>query len=439
MIDPCAPDAGRRTPWTTPRAGASRFIFRWNRSRGGGVPGRASVPACTCLRWGLAAIAVVVTMSGCASLRSPSTRGVSDAHSRSGRARPGDSAPAYPSRTSPQEDDTDESPVTVMFVNGESIDAEEIVAPLRTLLEERAAALPSDQYRREAVDLLGNQIRAEARNRLLYQEASKGMVQQEWDKIEEFVDARIRDIVNAEHAGRQTRYEKALARQGRSIQDDRDRIRRELVVQRYLYQTVGQRVTEPTRRELWQYFEENKDAMSKPPRRELFLIEVTKAAPLEVFVNTDGSTESLTAAEAIERAQAALDAGHDFGEVARTYSTGLHADEGGAWGFVGRDSMRDRWQPVVNALFELAAGQYSDAIEIEDAFFIVKCGAIDPGEGPDFEAWQPELIRRYRDHQFNLLVDELVHGLQERATIQPANLSRFLRGVLETAPKPARP
>jgi parvulin-like peptidyl-prolyl isomerase len=439
MIDPFAAGAGRRTPRTTPPAAASRSIFRWNRSRGAAMPGRASVPACTHLRWGLAAVAVVVTMSGCTNLGSQSTRGAPNVPSRSGRARPGDSAHAHPLPMSLQEDDTDESPVTVMFVNGESIDAEEIVAPLRTLLEERAAALPPDQYRREAVDLLGNRIRAEARDRLLYQEASKGMVQQEWDKIEEFVDARIRDIVNTEHAGRQTRYEKALARQGRSIQDDRDRIRRELVVQRYLYQTVGQRVTEPTRRELWQYFEENKDTMTRPPRRELFLIEVTKAAPLEVIVSEDGSTESLTAADAIKRARAALDAGDDFGEVARTYSTGLHARDGGAWGFVGRDSMRDRWQPVVDALFQLEAGQYGDVIETDDAFFIVKCGAIDPGVAPDFEAWQPELIRRYRDHQFNLLVDELVHDLQEKATIQPTNLSRFLRGVLQTAPKPARP
>lgn len=416
MIDACAAGVRGAARQATPQARSSRSI----------------------VRWGLALLAVVVTALGCTGLGSRSTHGASDARSRSGRTRPGESAHASASLTSPQVDDADDSPVTVMFVNGEPIDAEEIVAPVRTHLEERAAALSPDHYQREAVDLLGDRIRAEARNRLLYQEASKGMVQQEWDKIEEFVDGRIRDIINTDHAGRQSRYEKALARQGRSIQDDRDRIRRELVVQRYLYQKVGQRVTEPTRRELWRYFEENKDELSKPPRRELFLIEVTRNAPLEVIVSADGSTESLTAAEAIRRAKARLDAGDDFGEVARTLSTGVHAEEGGAWGFVRRDGMRDRWQPAVNELFKLGAGQYSDVIETDDAFFIVKCGTIDPGVVPDFEALQLELIRRYRDYQFNLLVDELVHELQEKATIRPTDLSRFLRGVLATAPQPSK-
>ena len=87
-------------------------------------------------------LAVVVTTWGCTNLGSQSTRGAPDAPSHSGRARAGHSAAAYPPRTTTQADDTDESPVTVMFVNGDSIDAEEIVAPVRTFLEERAAALP---------------------------------------------------------------------------------------------------------------------------------------------------------------------------------------------------------------------------------------------------------------------------------------------------------
>ncbi len=351
-------------------------------------------------------------------------------------ARPSDPWKNDPAAVRPTAPD-DTSPVLVMFINGETVTAEEILRPVRKELEERAAVMPLEPYQRYLVDAVGSRVRAEARERLLYQAASKSVTEQEGEQFDKFVDARIREIINEQYQGRQTRYEKALADKGLTLDQDRQRLRRELVIQRYLYQNVGRRVTNPTRRELWQYYQEHLGEMTRPARREMFLIEVPRDAPLEAVTAADGQMVRLDAKTAITLARSELIAGTEFAEVARKYSGGLYAAEGGPWGMVARDSVRERWQPAVDALFTLETGQVSDIIETDDAYFIVRCGQIDTGEPPDFETIQPQLVDRYREALFNRLAEELVADLYARAVIQPANLGRFLRGVVESAPMPS--
>jgi parvulin-like peptidyl-prolyl isomerase len=374
---------------------------------------------------------VIVAGAGC-----PSAKKGGDPKQKSLHARPSDPWKNDPAAVRPTAPD-DISPVLVMFVNGETVTAEEVLRPVRKELEERAAVMPLEPYQRYLVDAVGARVRAEARERLLYQAASKDITEREWEQFDRFVDTRIREIVNEQHQGRQTRYEKSLADRGITLEQDRQRLRRELVIQRYLYQTVGRRVTNPTRRELWQYYQDHLDEMTRPARREMFLIEVPKDAPLEAVTAANGQQVQLDAKTAITLARSELIAGIEFAEVAKKYSAGLHAAEGGPWGMVARDSVRERWQPAVDALFTLEFGQVSDTIETDEAYFIVRCGKIDSGEPPDFEAIQPQLVDRYREALFNRLVEELVADLHARAVIQPANLGRFLRGVVESAPMPS--
>jgi parvulin-like peptidyl-prolyl isomerase len=390
------------------------------------------VPAAT-LRTGPSVLPVLLLLLPVPGCSNPQTE--EPATPKSSHARPDDPWKNDPAAVRPTAPD-DISPVSVMFINGETVTAEDILRPLRSELEERVAVMPPESYQRYLIDAVGARVRAEARERLLYQAASKNVAEQEWEQFDKFVDARVRDIVNDEHQGRQTRYEKSLTERGISLEEDRERIRRELVIQRYLYQAVGRRVTNPTRRELWQYYQDHKGSLTRPPRREMFLIEVPKDAPLEAVTAEGGKTVQFDAKTAITMARAELLAGTEFTEVARRYSTGLHAAEGGPWGLITRDSVRERWQPAVDVLFSLETDQVSDTIETDQAYFIVRCGQIDPGTPPDFETLQPELVARYREALFNRLVEQLVADLQAQAVIQPANLGRFVRGVVDAAPLP---
>lgn len=348
-------------------------------------------------------------------------------------------------------DDANAEPVSVLLINGERLEAEHVLRPLRKELYQQADTLSANAYRSQLRDKIIAEFREQARNTLLYQEASKRLSEREKEAFEGFVDDEIRQQVNSKYGGRQTRYEKALIDQGLTVADDRGRIRRQLVTLRFLHQTVMPRVVDPTRAELRRFYEEQKDKLTQPERRKMSLIEIPIGEADSFRAGSRGSTVAgastgsseansrSAAADLIAKAKAELDSGADFASVARKYSRGVNAEAGGAWDFLTRGSVRERWERPVEALFSMSQGQVSPVIETGEAFFIVRSEEIDAAVVPDFETMQPKLVEAYRDHQFNLLVDERVRELQEAAVFIPRNVGRFLEGVAQAAPESKRP
>ena len=319
------------------------------------------------------------------------------------------------------------TPVPRLFVNGDGIEVEDVLRPIRGELAESAGLLPLANYRQVLHDKVVEEFRRQVRALLLYQEAAKRLSEREEEFLAGLVDDEVRKRVNTGFGGRQSRYEKALVEQGLTLAEERERIRREMIVMRHLHQTVTSRVLDPTRAELVRFFDERKDELSKPERRGMSLIEVP--------VTSSGGGAS-DARDLIARARAELDAGADFAAVAVKYSKGIHAEEGGAWDPLPQGSVKAHWEPAIAKLFQTEAGEISGIIETGEAFFIVRCDAIEPAVEPDFGAIQPRLMQAYRDLQFNRLVDESVRELQQKAVFVPENIGRFLQAVADAAPQP---
>ena len=330
-------------------------------------------------------------------------------------------------------------PVSTLTINGETITTEDVLKPLRKHLAQRADTMPTLEYRRYLSEAIESGVRLMARDALLYHEASKNLTDKERESIGAFADQRIRDRVNTEFAGRQSRYEESLAHEGLTLTEDRERTMRELIIARWLRMTISPKIADPTREQLWQLYESYKDSYSRAPRRKMQLIEVSVLGQLPPGVSAP-SDDQLAMARTVARQRAAnarqaILGGKAFSDVARDYSDGLHARNGGEWGWVMQGSVREKWEPAVAALFMLPdAGTASDVIETPDAFFVVLAAEIDDGYEPDFESLQPDLVERYRDAQFKMLVDQWVDRLQKKANIQPRNINRFLAAVARDAP-----
>lgn len=324
-------------------------------------------------------------------------------------------------------------PAPVLFVNGDPITVEDVMKWVRPDLAQMKKDLPPDEYHAKMIELLRAEVRAQAERRVLSQEAEKRMGEQMTERIEQFVDGRIRDIVNEQHGGREARYRDWLRDRGISPEEDRDRIRRELLVVAFLQRTVGPRVAEPTRRELEAFHADYIADALKNRKRRMELIDIPYGPR-----DATGREVSVPVAEAdararAERALGRLREGADFGEVAREYSEGINAASGGDWGWVKTEGMRARWQPAVDGLFQLEAGAVSDVIQTPDAFFIVRCGEIEPVETPSFEEIQPKLIASFKQQQFEVLAREVVRDLFDKADVRPENPARFLLAVVNAA------
>jgi parvulin-like peptidyl-prolyl isomerase len=154
----------------------------------------------------------------------------------------------------------------------------------------------------------------------------------------------------------------------------------------------------------------------------------------------DQLAEARIAARArIEAAELELRDGVGFADVARKYSDGLAAQEGGSWGWVTPGSVRKRFEPAVEKLYELDEGAVSDILEVDDGFFLVRCDEIDPGVEPDFQSVQPQLREQLIRIRYNRLIAERVNELRAVARIEPEDLGPFHDAVVAAAPSPESP
>ena len=330
----------------------------------------------------------------------------------------------------PSADESEAASDAVLEVAGTVITSEEVLAPLSDALSPNRSGAPVGASTNDVYRAVVDAVRRRVEEALLYQESLADMADGELEYLERYVDQIVRETVQQEHDGRQRAYERELLSQGTTLDEQRDLIRRELVVQRYLGRELRSRVVDPTRRELMQFFEQAKADLSKPERREMFLIDVPieAGAPGGATNNVGDPAKSL-----IEAAERELAEGVSFSTVAARYSKGLHATDGGAWGLVSRTGLRPRWHPALEALYSLEEGQVSSVRVTGDAYFIVRCGRIEEATEPDFQAIQPELQERYRRVQERAYLQELMTRLLAEADLDQQRVEQFVATVARQA------
>jgi len=349
---------------------------------------------------------------------------VGGASCRAGREARPPTASAGPYRSGAVADPTADPltptyPVRVLNINDESLTVEDVLEPLMPTLREQTAALPPMQLQRFVRDRVQVELIAQVQDVLLYQEASKSITDQILGVVDRYVYQEIRDRVTREFGGRQTRFEVHLASLGMTLKDAREKVRRRIVIVKYLQDHVIVRIADPTRQELLDYYNANIESYTQHGSRELCMIDIPK------------DDDAQASRRAIEEARRRLDAGEDFREVARGLSRGIHAAEGGSWGHI-KAPLHGRYAEPSAIFFELAEGRTSGIVETDDAFFIVKVADVIESETRLFVDVQPELVERYRNAQFEKLRSEKVRELLEKAAIEPRE-DLFLRTVVDSA------
>ncbi len=310
-------------------------------------------------------------------------------------------------------------PVRVLSINEESLTVEDVLEPLIPKLREQAAVLPPGQLQRFVRERVQVELIAQVQDVLLYQEASRGITDQILGVVDRYVDEDIKDRVTREFGGRQTRFEVHLASMGMTLEDAREKVRRRIVIVKYLQDHVVVRIADPTRQELLDYYNTNIESYTQQSSRELCMIDIPKG------------DDAPASRRAIEEARSRLDGGEDFRNVARGLSRGIHAAEGGSWGHI-KAPLHGRYAEPSAIFFELAEGRTSGIVETDDAFFIVRVADVIESETRLFVDVQPELVERYRNAQFEKLRSEKVRELLEKAAIEPRE-DLFLRTVVDSA------
>lgn len=326
----------------------------------------------------------------------------------------------------------------ILLVNGEEITVEEVLDPIRTQLERAAETVSYAQYRQEVQRLVGQQIWRLVNELLVYRDAKSLLNEQVEAALTKEVDRLIDERINNEFEGRRARFESHLAELGMPMERVRELLRRQILVSEYLRQRLANAVPEPGRDELYAYYQQRLSEYRRPARAELFLIDI----PVDAYLDeADASGEAGARIEARRKARAAAEraaqeiaSGIDFRAVARTYSKGIKAAEGGAWGIITAPGLRGRYAEPSRRAFELEPGRCSEIIDAGDAFFIVKAGEVIPAHTVSFEEAQPQIRSALRAARLRELESEYLTELREKADIQ--RWDQFKREVIERLPRP---
>jgi parvulin-like peptidyl-prolyl isomerase len=271
-----------------------------------------------------------------------------------------------------------------------------------------------DQVRKAEMDAL-NQLIERA---LIIQEfKEKGY------KIPETViEQQINDIISSDYGGNRAAFVKTLEAENLTLSQYRDQVRERVIIQAMRgHKTQQAIVVSPHKME--KYYSENLDQYKVGEQIKLRMIFIKRGEPVpaasvaeqappastnqltQTNSETTATASTTTVLNATETAStnantatsttetsswrvvnlhapavidlqrkladeilAKLDAGDSFESMAKVYSEGKEAKEGGDWGWIGKDVLRKELNEIA---FSLKAGQHSRIIETAEGYYIL--------------------------------------------------------------------
>lgn len=170
-------------------------------------------------------------------------------------------------------------------------------------------------------------------------------------------------------------------------------------------QMKGKKVPDPSRSELLAYYKEHQEDYHFPDQ--------VKWQQIQVLSSVHGGAEQARAE--IDKAVDELLDGTPFPDVARKYSDGITADEGGQWDWMKRNALTDK--ELENRLFNMPIGEVSPVIESENSFqVVVVVDRREEGYKP-LEEVQAEITKIIKAKAHRKMIDDIIEELHEDAVV----------------------
>jgi len=351
---------------------------------------------------------------------------------------------AAPSATRPANATAGPVGTPVLFVNDDVIAIQDVLEPIRQDLLAQSQQLGARDYADYLLRIVSDELRRQISTIVVYQKAKADFPEDAKEMLDKKASELIDNVINTRFGAVRARYEEHLESLDLTMDDMKQRARRQILVSQFMQDRLTPMLQEPPRHELLKLYNTRIDAFTTTAKAELFLIEIPLAdelgkKPLERATAQELADVRQQARGQLERAREELDSGVEFGAVARRYSKGIRKADGGAWGEISPGSLTKRWQRPAEVLFTLESGQVSDITETDASLFIVKAGQVTPRHCQSFAEAQLELIRQAKDEQYQRLSNRYLVELMTRATIDAQQQQNFFRAVVAAAPRPTPP
>jgi peptidyl-prolyl cis-trans isomerase SurA len=202
--------------------------------------------------------------------------------------------------------------------------------------------------------------------------------------------------------------EKAAKEQGVSFEDFKANIRNQIITQDVMREEVGRKV-QFTQGEVERYFDAHKQEYVKPESVQLS----------EILVSTGSDPDDKTKVDAgkakADDIEAKLHAGGDFAQLAKSFSDGTTAADGGVFGTFRRGELGAK--VFEDATFGLKSGQFTDPIRTRQGFIIFKVDQHIPGGVPAFKDVESQVEQNFYFARMEPAMREYLTQMREEAYI----------------------
>jgi parvulin-like peptidyl-prolyl isomerase len=256
----------------------------------------------------------------------------------------------------------------VLSVSGETIPANEIVAPMANHFSEFAKATDLALFRSAVRPQVEKFLVEKVSESLLYREAKKTAGEQIEEALDKAADKEVRSFV-VSFGGDYAKAQDALQKQGMNWDEFRKLQKKLIMSQSYMREKMPE--SKPvTYTDLVQYYDEIKDAQfAKEPKLQFSLIDIMPATVEVSDANANRNAAASTLAnELAQRARA----GEDFAELARKYSHDHRAVYGGAWKSVNPRSLAAPYDALAQAAEAMRVGEIAGPMAIGEHVFIMR-------------------------------------------------------------------
>ena len=281
-------------------------------------------------------------------------------------------------------------------VDTEVILLSEVLSEITPLLEDlRLKATSSTSFEQDREKAVREALDTAIERKILYREALLAGIEVTDKDVEERLDKIVQGYNSPEE------FRRVLETAGESMSDFRESLRKQIMaisvgVQKHRTFEQEAVISEADAR---QYYQDHQDAFSRPERVKL----------RRVFLSAgDDAAERARVKARLEAVAEEARLGADFAELAKQYSEGPDAADGGLMGWVSRG---DLVPELENAAFALEEGGISEIIETQWGFQLLK---VEEKEGAGLASFEeartdiePLLRSRYADERYQKWIAEL--------------------------------
>ncbi len=294
----------------------------------------------------------------------------------------------------------DALPDIVVTVNGLEIGKKNywrILNNIKDNIQRRGKVFTKDTYDSVKKNVISSLVNSE----LLFVESKNNNITVDNSKVE------VQFTLLHSQFGSEDEYEAFLKKKDVTTEQIKKDIHRGMAINKFLEEKIVNdiKVTEDDAKK---YFEENKEKYKRP--------ELVKASHIIMLLTKDDDEAKVAETnKRMDEILAKVKAGGDFAELAKEFSEGPSAPQGGELGLFPRGSMVKEFE---EAAFALKTGETSGIVRSHFGLHIIKVTDKKEAGIPEYGEVKEKLIENLKQTAKSKTVEKYVKGLNDKADIK---------------------